>query len=144
MQPFDANRVVDARKRELDHEAEAAQESGVERAAAVRGEDREPRVVLHLLEQVVDLDVRAAVVAVADLGARPEQSVRLVKEEDRAAPLAASKTRRRFFSVSPMYLLTTPARSIRQRSRSRCAARISAAIVSASCAPPPPCPGGGA
>jgi hypothetical protein len=40
----------------------------------------EPRRRCHL-------DVRVAVVAVADLGARPEQSVRLVKEEDRAVSL---------------------------------------------------------
>jgi len=38
----------------------------VERAGAVRGEDREPRLILHLLDHVVDLDVRVAVVAVAD------------------------------------------------------------------------------
>ena len=65
-------------------------------------------------KQVVDFDVGVAVVAVFDLAAFAEQGVGLVKEQDGAAPpSAASKTLRRFFSVSPMYLLTTAERSMR-------------------------------
>ena len=51
--------------------------AGVRRA--VRGEDREPRLILHLLDHVVDLDVCVAVVAVAG---------------DHAVRLASSKSRR--------------------------------------------------
>jgi hypothetical protein len=42
---------------------------------------------------------------------------------------AASKMRFRFFSVSPMYLLTTWERSMRYMGSSNSMARISAAIV---------------
>ena len=73
-----------------------------------------PVELLHALEQVVDLDVGEAVVGVLDLGALAEQGVRLVEED--AATLARSqrsKTCLSRFSVSPMYLFTTPARSTR-------------------------------
>ena len=76
-----------AGKRELDHEAQAAQERGVERRLHVRREDRQPAVRLHALQQVVDLDVGVAVVAVLDLAALAEQRVGLVEEQDRAAVL---------------------------------------------------------
>src|SRR6266545_942323 len=69
-------------ERELDDEAEAAQERRVERVLEVRGEDREPAVGLHALEQIADLDVGVAVVAVLDLGTFAEQGVGLVEEED--------------------------------------------------------------
>ena len=39
-------------------------------------------VCLHALQQIADLDVGVAVVAVLDLGALAEQRVRLVEEED--------------------------------------------------------------
>ena len=72
-----------------------------------------PRKVLHPLQQVIHLDVGVAVVAVLDLRALAEQGIGLVEEQDRAAALGRVKMLRRFFSVSPMYLLTTPARSMR-------------------------------
>ena len=53
----------------------------------LRGEDRQAAVRLHPLQQVVDLDVGVAVVAVLDLAALAEQRVGLVEEQDRAAVL---------------------------------------------------------
>ena len=46
-----------------------------------------PPIGLHPLQQVIDLDVGIAVVAVLDLAALAEQRVRLVEEQDRAAVL---------------------------------------------------------
>ena len=48
-----------------------------------------------------------AVVAVLDLGALAEEGVGLVEEEDGAPLLGGVEDALRFFSVSPMYLLTT-------------------------------------
>ena len=67
-----------------------------------------PAVRLHALEQVADLDVGVAIVAVL----RPRCACRTGHRPRRTAgsappSSAASNTRRRFFSVSPMYLLTT-------------------------------------
>ena len=68
---------------------------------------------LHPLQQVAHLDIGVAVVALLHLGALAEQRVRLVEEQDREVSSAASNTRRRFFSVSPIHLLTTADRSMR-------------------------------
>ena len=75
------------RERELDDEAQPAQEGRVERVLEVGGQDRQAPVGLHALEQVADLDVGVAVVAVLDLAALAEQGVGLVEEEDGAALL---------------------------------------------------------
>ena len=53
----------------------------------VGGEDRQPAIGLHALQQVVDLDIGVAVVAVLHLAALAEQRVGLVEEQDRAAVL---------------------------------------------------------
>ena len=53
-------------------------------------QDRQAAVGLHPLQQVVDLDVGVAVVAVLDLAALAEQRVGLVEEQDRAAALSAA------------------------------------------------------
>src|SRR5439155_14002746 len=66
-------------------------ESAVECRTAIRREDGEARVVLHSLKEVVDLDIRVAVVAVAHLGATAEESIGLVEEEDRAASFSGVK-----------------------------------------------------
>ena len=67
-----------------------------------------PVVLLHPLQQVGDLDVGVAVVGVAHLGALAEQRVGLVEEQDGVGVgRPRVKMRSRFFSVSPMYLLTT-------------------------------------
>ena len=50
-------------------------------------QDRQAAVRLHALQQVADLDVGVAVVAVLDLAALAEQRVGLVEEQDRAALL---------------------------------------------------------
>src|SRR5204863_1007833 len=72
-------------KREIDDEPQPTEERLIERALHIGREDRQPRVRLHPLEQVVDLDVGVAIVAVLDLAALPEQGVRLVEEQNRAA-----------------------------------------------------------
>ena len=74
-------------ERERDDEAQPPQERGVERLLHVRRQDREAAVGLHALQQVADLDVGVAVVAVLDLGPLAEERVRLVEEQDRAARL---------------------------------------------------------
>ena len=86
--------------------------------AEVGREDHRARVALHLLQQVRDLDVRVAVVGVA----RPRSACRTARRPRRRtgsrwSRSAASKMRSRFFSVSPMYLETTVARSMRKSSR---------------------------
>ena len=80
-------------EREVDQEAQPAQEGAVEGGLPVGGQDGQAAVVLHALQQVVDLDVGVAVVAVLDLGALAEQRVGLVEEEDRAAPLGRVEDR---------------------------------------------------
>ena len=79
----------------------------------IRRQDRQSAVGFHALEQVIDLDVGIPVVAVLHLGSLAEEGVGLVEEEDRAAGLGRVEEPARFFSVSPMYLLTTAARSMR-------------------------------
>ncbi len=81
--------------------------AGSSAALHVGRQDRQAAVRLHALQQVADLDVGVAVVAVLDLGALAEQRVGLVEEQDRPAALGRVEDARRFFSVSPMYLLTT-------------------------------------
>ena len=111
--PPDALALDCAGQRKLHHIAQPAGERLVEILAPVGGEDREAVEPLHALQQVADLDVGEAVVRVLDLGALAEQRVRLVEEQDASLASAASKIRARFFSVSPMYLLTTCERSMR-------------------------------
>src|SRR5262249_17817199 len=59
----------------------------IERAFHVRRQDREPAIRLHALQEVVDLDVGVAIVAVLHLAALPEERVGLVEEEDGATVL---------------------------------------------------------
>ena len=109
---------------------EAPHERGVEVPLAVGGQHGQAVELLHPLEHVVDLDVRVPVVRVTDLGPLAEQRVRLVEQQQRPGLRSqASNTSRRCFSVSPMYLLTTPARSTRYRSSPSERARTCAAIV---------------
>jgi hypothetical protein len=51
-------------------------------------------------------------VAVGDVTAFAEKYVGLIEKENRAAVLGPVERRRRFFSVSPMYLLMTADRSM--------------------------------
>ena len=57
------------------------------RAAHVGGQDGQAAVRLHALQQIADLDVGVAVVAVLDLAALAEQRIGLVEQQDRAAVL---------------------------------------------------------
>ena len=79
----DAQPLLDAGQREIDHEAQPAQEGLVEVLLAIGGEDREALEALHALEQVADLEVGVAVVRVLDLGALAEERVGFVEEQDR-------------------------------------------------------------
>ena len=65
------------------------------------------------MEQVRDLEVRVAIVAVLDLAAFPEQGVGFVEQQNGAARLRRIEHATKIFSVSPMYLLTVAERSIR-------------------------------
>src|SRR5205085_8793326 len=60
---------------EVDDEAEPSHERRVERALHVRREYGETAERLHALEQVVDLDVRVAVVAVLNFRALAEDEI---------------------------------------------------------------------
>src|SRR5260370_30502459 len=71
-----------SREWEVDDEAQAAREGRVEGALHVGGENCQAPVGFHTLQQVVDLDVGVAVMAVLDLAAFAEKGIRFVKEED--------------------------------------------------------------
>ena len=61
--------------------------AGSRRALQVGRQDGQAAIGLHPLQQVADLDVGVAVVAVLDLAPLAEEGVGLVEEEDRAAVL---------------------------------------------------------
>ena len=83
----------------------------------VRREDRQAAVGLHALQQVADLDVRVAVVAVLDLGALAEQRVGLVEEQHRAARLGGVEDAPQvLLGLADVLADTTWLRSIRYRS----------------------------
>ena len=96
---------------------------------AVRGQDGDAVEGLHALQQVVDLDVGVAVVRVLDLAALAERASASSNRSITWLRSHGSKTRGERFSVSPMYLLTTSARSTRYRSSSSERASTCAAIV---------------
>src|SRR6266849_150038 len=66
---------------EVDHETKATEEGRVKRFLHVGGQDGQTPICLHSLQEVADLDVGVAVVAVLDLAPAPEESVRLVEQE---------------------------------------------------------------
>ena len=76
---------------EVDDETQPPHEGGIERGLAVGRQNREPAKILHPLQQIVDLDIGVAVVAVLDLGALAEQRVGLVEEQDDAAALGGGE-----------------------------------------------------
>ena len=73
------------RKRKLHHEPQPAQERWIERLLHVRGQDGQAAIRFHPLEQIADLDVCVAVVAVFHFAALPEKRIGFVEEQDRAA-----------------------------------------------------------
>ncbi len=86
------------------------EERVVEVLPQVGREDRDAVVLLHPLQQVGDLDVGVAVVRVLRTSERlPNSASASSKNSIAFAVSAAAKMRSRFFSVSPMYLLTTVA-----------------------------------
>src|SRR4030095_10762245 len=72
---------------EVDDEPDPPEERGVQRRLLVCREYRKAAIRLHPLEEVADLDVGVAIVAVLDLAALAENRVGLVEEQDRAADL---------------------------------------------------------
>ncbi len=113
--PPDRQPFLRAGRHKVDDEAQAAQEGGVQIGFAVGGQGGDAVEPLDALQQVVDLDIGEAVVAVLYLHAAAEQRVGLVEEQHHSCAFAECEhdTSRRRFSVSPTYLLTTPARSTR-------------------------------
>ena len=67
--PPDGFALCCVREGEGHHEAQAALEGGVERCLVVGGENRQPPISLHALEQVAHLDIGVATVAVFDFAA---------------------------------------------------------------------------
>jgi len=109
----------------------------VDAGLLIAGKDHSATISAGPLQQVVDLDVRVATVAVLDLGALSEQRIGLIEEQNRLpCATAESKTAERFFSVSPMYLLTSCAVSTRNTSAPSSRASSWAAMV----LPAPPGP----
>ena len=122
--------VRGVRQREVDDHVEPAGERLVEVGAQVGREDGQAVEGLHALQQVGALDVGVPVVGVVDLASACRRS----RPPRRTAappltPAASVKIRSRFFSVSPMYLSTTVARSTTYRSRPSSPAITSADIV---------------
>ena len=69
--------------RKWNDEGEPSGKGIVQVRAEFRGQDRESVAApLHALQQMRDLDISVTIVAVSDLGALPEQGIRLVEEED--------------------------------------------------------------
>jgi hypothetical protein len=78
-----------AGKGKIDSETQAALKGLVHGGLEIRGEDGEPLKVFHALQQIADLDVGVAVMAVPGLGTLAEQSVALVEEQQDAAFLGS-------------------------------------------------------
>ena len=87
----------------VDHVAQPAHEGEVDVVLEVRGEDRQAAIALHALEQVADLDIGVAVVAVLHFAALAEQRVGLVEETAPRPRLRGIEHFAKFFSVSPIY-----------------------------------------
>jgi hypothetical protein len=119
--------LAQAGERKVDDKPQPAKEGLIQGALQVGGQDGQAPVGFHALQQVVDLDVGVAVVAV-DFTAFAEQGVGFV-EENRPSIFSRIEQAPQFFSVSPMYLLTTADRSIRYRLSCNSFAMTSAAIV---------------
>ena len=83
------------------------------RSAALVVTSRMPVEALDPLEQEVGLEIGVAVVGAADIGAARHQRVALVEQQDDVELLGGGEGAVEVFSVSPMYLLTTAARSMR-------------------------------
>ena len=81
--------------------------------ARVGGQDADTGMGFDFLQKVTGFDVGVAVVGILDLGPLAEQGIRFVKEQHDIRPGGVVKNALEIFSVSPMYLLTTVARSIR-------------------------------
>ena len=96
----------------MNDEPYPAEEGGIDRLLLVRGEDRQAVIRLDPLEQIADLDIRVSVMTVTNLGPSPEHCIRFVEEQDRARSLRRIEEPLEVLLVSPMYLLTSAARSI--------------------------------
>ena len=105
-------RLASSGKGKLDDEREPAHERRIQVLAKIRRQNAQSIVFVHFLQQVSDFDIGVAVVRILNRGPFTEQRVAFVEQEDGVASRASRKSRSRFFSVSPMYLLTTCERSI--------------------------------
>jgi len=92
---------------------EVARRPGQEGRGQSNHLDLGARQGLDPLQEVVDLDVGVPVVRVPDLGGLPEKGVGLVEKHHHVGALGVIEELSQRFSVSPMYLLTTWARSTR-------------------------------
>src|SRR6266704_299284 len=110
-----------------DNEMQPSPERVVDRTAIAGGEDREAGILLDFLQKIIDLDVGITVVAILHLSPLAKEGIPL-RRKKRTAPLFfAAKTRRRFFSVSPIYLEKTAPKSTQYRFFPRSRVRIWAA-----------------
>src|SRR6266566_298350 len=75
------------RKWEGYDETQAAHEGSVQGTFHVGGQNSKAAIRLHALQQVIDLDIGVAVVAVLDFAAFAEEGIGLVEEEDGPAIL---------------------------------------------------------
>ena len=103
-----------ARRKQKPHERlHAPSDVRIDILVRVGREDRDPVVTLGALEDIAHLLVRIAAVTSLRLPRSASASSNRSAAPDCPAFL---KTRSRFFSVSPMYLLATRDRSMRYRS----------------------------
>ena len=78
--PSSLNAVGVSHSWEVDDEVETAHEGFVERAPDIGGQNHQSWVGLHALQQVGDLQICEAIVAVLHFGALGEQRVGLVEK----------------------------------------------------------------
>src|SRR5437870_4799051 len=82
--PPDLGPLKHVRERELNDEADASQKSRIQRPLEVGRQDGQPAVGLHALQQIADLDVRVAIVAIFHFAALAEEGIGLVKQQNHA------------------------------------------------------------
>src|SRR5258708_7744506 len=87
-------------KWKLHNEPYPAQERRIERVLHVRGEDCQPAIRFHPLQQITDLEFRVPVVAVTALAAFAEQCTRLIEQQHCAGVLRSVENPPQIFDAA--------------------------------------------
>src|SRR5712672_3008968 len=81
----DLGTLLDFRKRKINHKPYAPKECLIERALAIGGENGQPAIGFHSLQQVADFNVCVTVMTVFDFTALAEQRIGFVEQQNRGA-----------------------------------------------------------